>query len=70
MGMRELAEDLRLLDTLEDGRRVRLLAGVDDFTRACLAVEMDTSLGGRRVVEVLQRLVETCGTPAVLDHGQ
>jgi hypothetical protein len=42
MGMRELTEDLRLLDTLEDGRRVRLLAVVDDFTRACLATEVDT----------------------------
>ena len=60
-----------LLDTLEDGRRVRLLAVVDDFTRACLAIEVDTSIGGRRVVEVLQRLVETRATPAVLitDNG-
>jgi putative transposase len=50
---------------------VRLLAVVDDFTRACLAIEVDTSIGGRRVVEVLQRLVETRGTPAVLitDNG-
>ena len=56
---------------LEDGRRVRLLAVVDDFTRACLAIEVDTSIGGRRVVEVLQRLVETRGNPAVLitDNG-
>lgn len=60
-----------LLDTLEDGRRVRLLAVVDDFTRACLAIEVDTSIGGRRVVEVLQRLVETRGKPTVLitDNG-
>jgi putative transposase len=60
-----------LLDTLEDGRRVRLLAVVDDFTRACLAIEVDTSIGGRRVVDVLQRLVETRGKPAVLitDNG-
>ena len=60
-----------LLDTLEDGRRVRLLAVVDDFTRTCLAIEVDTSIGGRRVVDVLQRLVETRGKPAVLitDNG-
>ena len=60
-----------LLDTLEDGRRVRLLAVVDDFTRTCLAIEVDTSIGGRRVVEVLQRLVETRARPAVLitDNG-
>ena len=60
-----------LLDTLEDGRRVRLLAVVDDFTRTCLAIEVDTSIGGRRVVEVLQRLVEPRARPAVLitDNG-
>lgn len=60
-----------LLDALEDGRRVRLLAVVDDFTRACLAIEVDTSIGGRRVVEVLQRLIDTRGKPAVLvtDNG-
>ena len=60
-----------LLDTLEDGRRVRLLAVVDDFTRTCLAIEVDTSIGGRRVVEVLQRLVETPARPTVLitDNG-
>ena len=60
-----------LLDTLEDGRRVRLLAVVDDFTRTCLAIEVDTSIGGRRVVEVLQRLVETRARPTVLitDNG-
>ena len=60
-----------VLDSLEDGRRVRLLAVVDDFTRTCLAIEVDTSIGGHRVVEVLQRLVETRGTPAMLltDNG-
>jgi len=41
-----------LLYTLEDGRRVRLLGVVDDFTRACLAIEVATPIGGRRVVEV------------------
>ena len=44
---------------------------VDDFTRACLAIEVDTSIGGRRVAQVLQRLIETRGTPArlVTDNG-
>jgi putative transposase len=32
---------------------------VDDFTRACLAIDVDTSIGGRRVTRVLQRLIET-----------
>jgi putative transposase len=41
-----------VLDVLENGRRVRLLAVVDDFTRACLAIEVDTSIRGHRVVQV------------------
>ena len=60
-----------VLDVLDDGRRFRLLTVVDEFTRACLAIEVDTSLGGRRVVQVLQRLIETRGTPNMLitDNG-
>ena len=62
---------LVVLDVLDDGRRFRLLTVVDEFTRACLAIEVDTSLGGRRVVQVLQRLIETRGKPAMLvtDNG-
>jgi putative transposase len=60
-----------VLDVLENGRRVRLLAVVDDFTRACLAIEVDTSLGGHRVVQVLERVVAERGRPTILmmDNG-
>ncbi len=60
-----------VLDVLEDGRRFRILTVVDDFTRACLAIDVDTSIGGRRVAEVLQRLIDTRGRPALLltDNG-
>src|SRR3546814_3862361 len=34
-------------DTLISGRRIRILAVVDDFTRECLALVADTSLSGR-----------------------
>ena len=36
-------------DALSDGRRFRILAIVDDFTRECLAPIADTSLPGLRV---------------------
>jgi putative transposase len=39
-----------LSDALADGRRFRILAIVDDFTRGCLALIADTSLAGVRVV--------------------
>ena len=60
-----------VLDVLENGRRVRLLAVVDDFTRTCLAIEVDTSFGGHRVVQVLDRVIAERGHPAVLvmDNG-
>lgn len=43
-------------DTLADGRVFRTLNIVDDYTRECLAIEVDTSLPGVRVVRVVERL--------------
>ena len=58
-------------DSLVTGRRFRALAIVDDYSRECPAIEVDTSLGGRRVVSVLERLLETRGLPQVItmDNG-
>jgi putative transposase len=39
-------------DTLVDGRRFRIFAIVDDFTRECLGLVADTSLSGVRVWRV------------------
>jgi putative transposase len=36
-----------LSDAFADGRRFRILAIVDDFTRECLALVPDTSLDGK-----------------------
>jgi putative transposase len=35
-----------MTDGLSSGRRFRTLNIVDDYTRECLAIEVDTSLGG------------------------
>lgn len=58
-------------DVLADGRRFRVLVVVDDFTRECLALVVDTSLSGRRVVRELDRIVELRGAPllVVSDNG-
>lgn len=58
-------------DSIVTGRRFRALAIVDDFSRECPAIEVDTSLGGSRVVSVLDRLAETRGLPEVIttDNG-
>ena len=58
-------------DNTVPGRRFRALVIVDDYTRECPAIEVDTSLGGRRVVGVLEKLSETRGLPGVItiDNG-
>jgi putative transposase len=58
-------------DSIVTGRRFRALAIIDDYSRECPAIEVDTSLGGRRVVGVLDRLAETRGLPEVIttDNG-
>lgn len=59
------------LDTLADGRAFRTLNIVDDYTRECVAIEVDRSLPGLRVTRVLDRLRTTIGLPQsiVLDNG-
>jgi putative transposase len=55
-----------VLDKLTDGRRFRILAVVDDCTRACLALAADTSLSGIRVGRELDRLVADRGRPKLI----
>src|ERR1700758_1603617 len=60
-----------LSDAFADGRRFRILAIVDDFTRECLALVPDTSLPGLRVVRELDALIAARGRPVmcVSDNG-
>jgi len=60
-----------LSDALADGRRFRIFAVVDDFTRECLALVADTSLPGLRVVRELEAIVAVRGRPAMIvsDNG-
>ena len=48
-------------DTFADGRRFRILAIVDDFTRECLTLVADTSLSGHRVARELDGLIAQRG---------
>ncbi len=58
-------------DRLADGRQIRMLTLVDNFSRVSPAIEVDFSLTGKRVVEVLERLKTRCGLPKVIkvDNG-
>ena len=58
-------------DAFTDGRRFRVLAVVDDYSRECLALVADTSLSGLRVTRELTQLIEHRGKPdtIVSDNG-
>jgi putative transposase len=58
-------------DCISSGKVIRMLTLVDDHTRECPVIEVDTSLGGLRVCRVLDRVVAERGlTEAiVLDNG-
>ena len=60
-----------MTDALSSGRKFRILNVVDDYTRECLAMEVDTSLGGVRVVRVLEELKQRRGLPRQIrsDNG-
>ncbi len=49
-------------DVTDDGRAVKLLYVVDEFTREALAMEAERRIDGDRVVDVLDRLVSERGT--------
>ena len=48
-------------DQFIDGRRMRILIVVDDCTRECLALVVDTSISGTRVARELHQLLADRG---------
>ncbi len=58
-------------DAVSSGKVIRMLTVVDDYTRECPAIEVDTSLGGLRVSRVLDRVLAKRGRPEaiVVDNG-
>jgi transposase InsO family protein len=60
-----------VMDTLVSGRRFRILTLVDDFTRECLGLVVDTSLTALRVVRELGHIIESRGCPRMIvsDNG-
>ena len=58
-------------DAFTDGRRFRVLAIVDDFSRECLALVADTSLSGLRVTRELTAIIARRGRPRTIvsDNG-
>ena len=60
-----------VMDQTTDGRRLKLLPVVDEFTRECLAIEVERRLTAAEVVATLTYLFELRGAPAFVrsDNG-
>ena len=58
-------------DALFDGRRIRALTVVDDYSRESLAIEVGQSITGEQVVAVMNRIVAARGAPKTIrvDNG-
>ncbi|KEZ00749.1 integrase [Burkholderia sp. MSh2] len=58
-------------DQLVDGRVLKMLCVIDEYTRACLAIEVGASLRSQDVILVLSRLMRLYGKPAFIrsDNG-
>jgi putative transposase len=54
-------------DALANGRRIRCLTLVDDFTKECLATVPDTSITGLRVESELDQVIARRGAPACIN---
>jgi transposase InsO family protein len=60
-----------VMDTTEDGRRLKMLPIVDEFSRECLTVEVARHLTAKDVIGTLSRLFKEHGAPRYLrsDNG-
>jgi putative transposase len=58
-------------DNLADGRTIKVLSVVDEWTRKCFRIEVDTSINGMRVVRVLTEIGQIEGLPEIIiiDNG-
>lgn len=58
-------------DSMVGNRKFRTLNVMDDCSREVLSIEIDTSLSSKRVVRVLERIIEVQGKPVTIrtDNG-
>ena len=60
-----------VFDTCADGRTLKCLTVIDEFTRECYAIDVAGGIRSGRVIEVLTQLVSVHGAPVYLrsDNG-
>ena len=55
---------------LSDGRWIRVLTVVDQFTRECLTLHTDTALSGEKVAVALDEIVAVTQNPKTKPAGR
>jgi putative transposase len=60
-----------VFDTTSDGRTLKFLTLIDEFTRECLAIKVERRLPAKAVIEVLEQVLAKRGVPEFLrsDNG-
>ncbi len=60
-----------VMDETEEGRRLKMMPVVDEYTRECLAIEVERSITAEEVVSTLASLFGSKGEPAFIrsDNG-
>jgi putative transposase len=60
-----------VFDWSANGRQLKFLTVIDEFTRECLTIQVDHRMGARQVCAVLERLMRQRGVPAFVrsDNG-
>jgi putative transposase len=60
-----------VMDQTEDGRRLKMMPVVDEYTRECLTIEVQRSITAEDVVGTLKHLFEERGEPSYIrsDNG-
>jgi putative transposase len=57
------------MDSTEDGRRLKMMPMVDEYSRECLALETERSITSEEVVDTLRRLFAERGAPDYIRAG-
>ena len=59
-----------VMDALANGRRIKCLTVVDDFSRECVEIAVDHGMGGEYVVRLLDQAVQFGGYPLAIRTDQ
>jgi putative transposase len=55
-----------VFDACADGRQIKCLTVVDEWTRECLAIDVAGSIRSGRVIEVLSKIISVRGAPGAI----